>query len=71
MAVASVQAPVPGRSEAMRRISSNPLLELREEQLVGHRDGKLQALHGFRAFVSGFELRIHPFLAEEARDNPP
>ena len=43
----------------------NPLLELREEQFVRHRDGKLQPLHGFRAFVSRFELRIHPFLAEE------
>ena len=44
----------------------NPILELREEQLVGHGDGKLQALHGFRSFVGGFELGIHPFLAEES-----
>ncbi len=44
----------------------DPLLELREEQLVRHGDGELQALHGFRAFVGGFELRVHPFLAEES-----
>ena len=43
----------------------NPLLELGEEQRVGHGDGKLQSLHRLRAFVGGFELRVHPFLAEE------
>ena len=45
----------------------NPILELREEQLVGHGDGKLQSLHRFRSFVSRFELGIHPLLAEESR----
>ena len=45
----------------------NPLFELRKEQLVGHGNGKLQALHRLRALVGGFELRVHPFLSEEAR----
>ena len=66
MAVASVQAPVPGRSPGEPAHLGDPLLELREEQLVRHGDGKLQALHGLGAFVSGFQLRVHPFLAEEA-----
>ena len=66
MALASVQAPVPGRFAGQPAHLGDPLLELREEQLVRHGDGKLQTLHGFRAFVGGFQLRIHPFLAEEA-----
>ena len=44
----------------------NPLLELGQEQLIGHRDRELQPLHGFRPFIGGFELRIHPLLAEKA-----
>ena len=67
MAVASVQAPVPGRSDAMRRHLGNPLPVLREEQLVGHGERELETLHGLRAFVGGFELGVHPLLAQEAR----
>ena len=45
---------------------ANPVAELRQEQLVGHGEAELAALHGFRAFVGGFELRIHPLVAQEA-----
>ena len=43
----------------------DPLLELGQEQLVGHGDGELEALDGFGAFVGGLELGVHPFLAQE------
>ena len=43
------------------------LAELAQEQLVRHRDAELAALlHGLGALVGGFELRIHPLVAEEA-----
>ena len=44
---------------------SDPRPVLREEQLVCHRDRELPALDGFGAFVSGFELGVHPFVTEE------
>ncbi len=66
MAVASAQAPVSGRSLAMQAHFASPLAELGEEQLVGHGDAELAALHGFGTFVGGFELGIHPLVAEEA-----
>ena len=45
---------------------ADPLVELRQEQVVGHGDAELAALHGFGTFVGGFELRVHPLVAEEA-----
>ena len=45
----------------------NPLPVLREEQLVGHGERELETLHRFGAFVGGFELGVHPLLAQEAR----
>ena len=50
----------------MRRISRGPGAELGEEDLGGHGDGELAALHGFGTFVGGFELRVHPLVGEEA-----
>ena len=65
MAVASVQAPVPGRSwRSAASPRSTP--ELRQEQLVGHGDGELAPLHRLGPFVGGLELRVHPLLAQEA-----
>jgi len=48
----------------------NPLFELREEQLFGHRDGKLQALHGFGAFVGGFERASIHFWPRKPGQSP-
>ena len=50
----------------MTRISRIHSLELRQEQVVGHGDAELAALDGFGTFVGGFELRVHPLVAEEA-----
>ena len=66
MAEARVQAPVPGWSEATRRISAGPGAELGQEDLAGHGHGQLAALHGFRTFVGGFQLGVHPFVGQEA-----
>jgi hypothetical protein len=66
MAVARAQAPVPGRSLAMDAHLADPFAELRQEQLVGHGDAELAPLHGFGAFVGGFELRVHPLVSQEA-----
>ena len=66
MAVARAQAPVPGRSLAISAHFADPLAELRQEQVVGHGDAELAALHGLGAFVGGLELRVHPLVAQEA-----
>ena len=61
-----MQAPVPGRDDAILRISAVHARKLREEDVAGHGDGQLAALHGLGAFVGGFELRVHPLVGQEA-----
>ncbi len=61
-----MQAPVPGRSRGDAPHLGGPGAELGQEDLGGHGHRQLAALHGFRAFVGGFELRVHPLVAEEA-----
>src|SRR5579871_1873509 len=45
----------------------DPAAELREEQIVGHCDAQLTALHRLGPFVCRFELRVHPLVPKESR----
>ena len=66
MALASVQAPMPGCLRGDRAQLGDPRAEQREEDLVGHGHRELAALHRLGALVGGLELGVHPFVAEEA-----
>ena len=45
----------------------DPARKLGQEQLVGHRDGELPALDGFRPLVGRLQLGVHPLLPQEPR----
>jgi hypothetical protein len=65
MAVASEQASVSGPVVGDQPHFTDPLAILGQKQLIRHRHAELLALHGLRAFISGFQLRIHPLVSQE------
>ena len=70
IAVASLQAPVPGFSEAMPRISRTQFWNCATNTGFDHGQRKLPPLDCFRSLVGRFQLRIHPFVSQDIRGNP-
>ena len=70
MALASVQAPVPGRSAASRRMSVIHCWNCARNSSLVIVMESCRRCTASGPFVGRFQLRIHPLLAEETRDNP-
>src|ERR1035438_6626500 len=68
LAPAALGAPPQGslRAGLRRAHLTDPIAVLRQEQLVGHGQRQLAALHRLGAFVRRFELRVHPLVTQEA-----
>ena len=67
--IAALECAAPGRCEEITRISGDPILELRKENFIRHRDGEVAALHGLWTFVGGFELRVHPLVSPSSGES--